>query len=51
MEEAQFLSLGIGEMLKTECGRNRHSGFGCPSKALYGFLITENTKKFVKKLP
>lgn len=49
LEEAQFLSLRIGEMLKTESERNRHSGFGGPSKASYGFLITENTQMFVKK--
>lgn len=49
LEEAQFLSLGIREMLKTESERNRHSGFGGPSKASYGLLITENTQMFVKK--
>ena len=52
MEEAQFLSLQIGEMLKTiECERNRHSGFGGPSKASYWFWITEITENFWKKNP
>lgn len=60
MIEAQFLSLGIGEMWKAICERNRRSGFGGASESLdfrlqitldLDFQITENTENFKNKKP